>query len=104
MITLKFIIKKNKEKSIKECLWFLIKNFCHLQNTLDAEFCINMFIYNKLINTCQDILTYQHICFKPIDSLACFINNPHFSIIIFQKTNSDNIEIQVFFTNQRYYK
>lgn len=50
MITLKFIIEKNEEKSIEKYLQLFIKDFCHLFYKLNVELCTNRFIYNKLIN------------------------------------------------------
>ena len=99
MTTLKSIIEKNQKKWIKEYLPILIKVLCYLQYGLDVELCTNKFIYNKLINACQDIFAYQYACYKPADSLARLINDLHSLIINFQKANSDNMQTQAFFTN-----
>ena len=92
MTALKSIIEKNEGKSMEECLQLLIKNLCHLQHRLDAKLRTDKFIYNKLINTCQDIPACQYACFKPADSLAGLINDLRSSIITFQKANPDNIQ------------
>ena len=89
---------------MEECLQLLIKDLSYLQYRLDAEFCIDKFIHNKLINVCQDIPTCQYVCFKSEDSLAGFINYLRSSIITFQKSNPDNMQTQAFFTDRRYYK
>lgn len=83
MTILKSIIEKNKGKLMKEYLQLLIKNLCYLQHKLNAELCINKFIYNKFINIYQDISNYQYICLKPVDSLTDLINNLCSSIITF---------------------
>lgn len=73
MTTLKSIMKKNERKSIEKCLQLFIKDLHYLQYGLDVELCTNKFIYNKLINTYQDISAYQYACFKPADGLVSFI-------------------------------
>lgn len=74
-IILRLIIIANKDKIIKELLQLLIKKLRHPQHRLDFELCTNNFIYNKLINTYQNIFICKYICFKPSDLLAGFINN-----------------------------
>ena len=85
MTNLKFIIEKNKRKVIEESLQPLIKDLCCLQYGLDVEHRIDKIIYNKLINTYQDILACQYGYFKSANSLADLINNLHSSIITLQK-------------------
>lgn len=51
MTILKFIIKKNKRKLIKEYLQLFIKNSYHLQYKFNVKLYIDKFIYNPLINT-----------------------------------------------------
>lgn len=58
MITFKFIINKNERNLIKKCFQLFMKNFYYLQYRLDIKLYTNKFIYIKLINICQDILTY----------------------------------------------
>ena len=52
IITFKTVIIKSKDKSIKDCLQLLLNNLRHLQHGLDANFCNNDFLYNKLIVAC----------------------------------------------------
>lgn len=91
MTTIKSIIEKNKKKSMQEYLQLLIKDFCHLQYRLDAELHTDKFIYNKLINDCQNISACQYACFKPANILAGLINDLCSLIITFQKANPNII-------------
>ncbi len=104
MTTLKSIMEKNEGKPMEECLQHFIQDLCHLQHGLDFELRTNKFIYNKLINACQDVPACQYVCFKPADRLASLINDLRSSIIIFQKANSDNTQTQAFFIDRRYHK
>ena len=89
---------------MQEYLQLLIKDLCHLQHGLDAELRTDKFIYNKLINACQDIPACRYICFKPANNLAGLTNDLRSFIIIFQKANPDNMQTQAFFANRRYHK
>ncbi len=81
--TLKSVISKSGGKLMEECLEKLIDELRHLQHGLDLELCIDHFIYNKLINACQNLLAYQYAYFKPADSLPGLINNLRSSIITY---------------------
>lgn len=59
---------------------------------LDTKLNTNIFIYNKLINACQNISTCQYACFKLAENLASFINDLFSFIITFQKANPDNMQ------------
>ena len=104
MTTLKSVMKKNRGKPMEECLHLLIKDLCHLQHRSDVEICTEKFIHNRLIHTSQDVTASQYEYFKPADGLAGLINDPRFSIITFQKANTNNTQTQAFFTDQRYHK
>ena len=82
-LTLKSVISKSKGKLMKKCLKKLIDELRHLQHGLDSELCIYRFIYNNLINTCQNILACEYAHFKPADSLAGLINDLYFSSITY---------------------
>ena len=90
----------NEGKSIEESLQLLIKKLRHLQHGLDFELRIDKFIYNKLINACQDVPACQYAYFKPSDLLAGLINDLRSSIITHQKAHPT----KVFFTDRRYHK
>ena len=91
---------ENEGKSMEKCLQLLIKDLCHLQHGLDSELRTNKFIYNKLINACQEVPACQYACFKPSDTLAGLINDLRSSIVIFQKANP----FETFFTDRQYHK
>ena len=74
-LTLKSVISKSEGKPIEECLEKFIDELRHLQHGLDPELRTDSFIYNKLINACQNLPACQYACFKPADSLASLIND-----------------------------
>ncbi len=86
---------------MEECLEKLIDELWHLQHGLDPELRTDRFIHNKLINTCHNLSTYQHACFKPADSLAELINDLCFLIITYTKVNPTS---EAFFTDRQYHK
>jgi hypothetical protein len=48
---------------------------------------IDEFLYNKLIITCQELEPCKYAYYKPINTLASFINNLQSSIIIYKALN-----------------
>jgi len=60
LITLKSIISKseNTSKLTLNCLQLLIKELRYLQHGLNPDLYTDKFLYNKLINTCQELLVY----------------------------------------------
>ncbi len=99
-ITLRLTMTGNKGKSMEKSLQLLIKKLRRLQHGLDFELRTDKFIYNKLINACQDVLTCQYAYFKISDLLAGLINDLHSLIITHQKAHPT----KVFFINCRYHK
>ena len=85
---------------MEESLQLLIKKLRHLQHKLDFKLRTDKFIYNKLINICQDVPAYQYACFKPSDLLVGLINDLCSLIITHQKAHPT----EVFFTNCQYHK
>ncbi len=105
-LILKSVMTSNESKSIEECLQLLIKQLRHLQHDLNSKLRSEKFIYNKLINACQDVFVCQYVCFKLSDSLIDLIKNLRSSIVIYQKVNSTNLieTFETFFTDRRYHK
>lgn len=58
-LTFKSVIGKNEGKPIEKYLEKLIDKLWHLQHSLDLEVQKDRFIYNKLINACQNLPTCQ---------------------------------------------
>ena len=85
-------ISKHQNKSMNECLQFLIKKLRHLQHDLNEKFRFDKFIHNKLITTCQEMLACQYVCFKFFDTLADLINDLQLFIIIFSKSHLHQVE------------
>ena len=104
--TLKSVLGKseNAGKLTTDCLQLLIKELQHLQHGLDPDLRTDKFLYNKIINACQELPVCQYACFKPSDSLASLINDLQSLITTFEKSNIENTNTQAFFTNCRYYK
>ncbi len=89
---------------MKECLHLLIKNLRHLQHELDSKLWSKRFIHNKLINVCHNVFAYQYACYRSSDSLSDLINDLRFSIITYQKANSNVETFENFFIDRRYHK
>ncbi len=98
------MMTSNEDKSIEKCLQLLIKQLRHLQHDLNSKLRSETFIYNKLINACQDVFVYQYVCFRFSDSLVNLINDLRSSIIIYQKANSIIETFETFFIDRRYHK
>jgi hypothetical protein len=103
-LILKSMMTSNEDKLIEECFQLLIKNLRHSRHNLNSELRSKKFIYNKLINACQNVFVYQYVCFKFSDSLIDLINDLRLSIIIYQKANSIIETFKTFFIDKRHHK
>ena len=100
-ISLKSIIDKNKEKSTADCLQLLLNKLHHLQYRLKINLQTNVFIYNKLIVACQDILSCQYTCYKPAPTITGLIND--LQLLITTQKKSYLAKLSTFFIDCYYY-